>query len=415
MEENIGMFKAYDIRTKHSALSGDGRKMLSAAVARYYRDDVKVTSVVLARDARLHCPELMEDLMEAFLMAGLSVIIDPLQISTCRFYFMCMRNPSSGGVMITASHNPMEYVGMKFVGQGCEAIASGCGPSGGIDRIKEYYLQDMPAVTSSERGKLIYRSVQEEYVGYSMKLAGVEKGRLSGMRIFAEFLSGSSGSDFLMAFSLAGADLTLSHLIPDGFFPSGDPNPVVESSIAPARKKMKEGEYDIGFCFDGDGDRMDLMFPDGGQIIPGLNMSVLVPYLKPVFAPYFDISRLKCFVDVKAIPLAVIEVAKAGMEPHIIRNGHSFIKEKLKEHKAEGYVACEEESAHYYMNFPVDLSDPSKGLIATENTLFYALLSARAMKENPEAYARIRSLQENIHRYREMSINCMFTTGRRTR
>lgn len=307
--------------------------------------------------------------------------------------------------MITASHNPAEYVGFKFVGRDCAPIAYGCGPSRGIEKIKEYYINDRGIPSGKPRGRLHYLMLQREFVEYSMKLAGVEKGSLSGMRIFAEFLSGSSGSDFLMAFTEAGADVTVSHLVPDGAFPAGDPNPVVESSIAPARERMRKEGYDLGFCFDGDGDRMDLMFPDGTQIIPGLNMSAIIPYIRPIFAPYFDPSDLKCFVDVKAIPLAVIEIAKSGIEPHIIRNGHSFIKEKLLEHKSEGYVVSEEESAHYYMNFPVDLSDPSKGLIATENTLFFALLSARAYKENREKYVRIHRLQKGIHRFREWPLN----------
>ena len=307
--------------------------------------------------------------------------------------------------MITARHNPKDYVGFKFVGLSSEPIASGCGRNGGINRIKEYYLGDKGIEVSDRRGRLSCMSMQKEYVEYSMKLAGVSPGSLRGMKIFAEFLSGSSGTDFLMAFSMAGAELHLSHFVPDGAFPSGDPNPIVESSIAPAREKMRNGGFDLGFCFDGDGDRLDLMFPDGSQIIPGLNMSAIADYIKPIFTPYYKTDVLKCFVDVKAIPLAVIEIAKSGIEPHIIRNGHSFIKEKLLEHKSEGYVVSEEESAHYYMNFPVDLSDPSKGLIATENTLFFALLSARAYKENREKYERIHRLQEGIHRFREWPLN----------
>lgn len=405
MNENLGMFKAYDIRTKRAALADEPEKALIKAIAKYYSEDTGTDAVIIARDARLYCPRLAEELTEELLRAGTDVCINPLQTATCQFYFMCMSNPSYGGIMITASHNPAEYLGFKFVGRSCAAIASGCGPEGGIEKIRQYYLEDAEPRKAGRRGRLRYMMLQKEYVSYSMKLAGVEKGSLSGMRIFAEFLSGSSGSDFLMAFSEAGADVTVSHLVPDGFFPSGIPNPVVESSIAPARQKMREGGFDLGFCFDGDGDRMDLMFPDGTQIIPGLNISALIPYIKPIFRPYFAEKDLKCFVDVKAIPLAVIEIARSGIEPHIIRNGHSFIKEKLLEHRSEGYVVSEEESAHYYMNFPADIDDPSKGLIATENTLFFALLSARACKENPQRYAEIRRMQEGIHRFREWPLN----------
>ena len=150
---------------------------------------------------------------------------------------------------------------------------------------------------------------------------------------------------------------------------------------------------------------MDLMFPDGSQIIPGLNMSLLVPYIRKIFEPYFGKgTALKAYVDVKAIPLALVEISRAGIEQHIIRNGHSFIKEKLQEHFEEGFVVSEEESAHYYMNFPYDPNDFSKGFAPVENTLFFSLLTAKAMKENREGYQRLYELQKGIHRYREWPI-----------
>ena len=403
--DNLRMFKAYDIRSKFDNIPQESIVRLSRAIALYYLNDVGTKSIVVARDARLHCPCLMEALIEAATDAGLDVFVNPVQISTCQFYFMCMQKRSSGGIMITASHNPGEYVGYKFVGMDVSPIASGCGPEGGIDRIKEYYIAKN-AAPSTGKGRVRILQLQKEYVEYSMRLAGVGPGDLKGMKVYAEFLSGASGTDLAMAMDIAGAEFTPSHLVPDGFFPSGDPNPIIESSIAPSRERMKNGNYDIGFCFDGDGDRMDLMFPDGSQIVPGLNMSVLVPYVEEIFRPYFPGNyAFKCYVDVKAIPLALIEIAKTGIEPHIIRNGHSFIKKKLREHGEEGYIVSEEESAHYYMNFPFDIDDRTKGYASCENTLFFALLTARAMKENSEKYVRIHEIQRNIHRYREWPLH----------
>ena len=399
---NLGMFKSYDIRTKHQNLTPETIDRLTESVARYYRDDVKVDSLVIARDARLYCPEVMESLISKVTEMGMTAIINPLQISTCHFYYMCMMNPSAGGVMITASHNPGEYVGMKFVSQKAAPIATGYGPNGGIAKIKEYYILNSRE-PRGKRGRIEIQNRQEEYIDYSLRLAGIAPLSLKGLRVFGEFLSGAAGMDFMLAFQKAGAEVTPSHLIPNGFFPSGDPNPIIEASIAPAREMMKSGSYDIGFCFDGDGDRMDLMFPDGQQIIPGLNMSLIIPSIQKIFKDYR--KDLKCYVDVKAIPLALIEIAKTGIDQHIIRNGHSFIKAKLNEHIDEGFMVCEEESAHYYMNFPFDVEDLSKGFAATENTLFFALVSAKTVKENPEGYSRIKELQKYIRRYREWPLN----------
>lgn len=402
---NLSMFKAYDIRTKAEKLNASDIFDLVSAVSRYYKEDLKLDRVIIARDARLYCPGIMERFLEIMPSYGLDVLVNPLQISTCQFYYMCMHEMNAGGIMITASHNPGEYVGLKLVDAYVKPIASGCGINGGIFKIKEYY-ENPVSHKAAAKGKVSILQLEDEYVDYSMRLAGVKEGSLKGLRVFGEFLSGSSGTDFALAFTKAGAECTFSNLVPDGFFPSGDPNPIIEQSIAPSRRKMQEGGYDMGFCFDGDGDRMDLMYPDGSQIIPGLNISLLTPYIEDIFRPYFEKNQtFRSFVDVKAVPVSWIEIANSGIEPHIIRNGHSFIKEKLRENLDAGYLVAEEESAHYYMNFPFDLNDLSKGFAATENTLFFALLTARMLSEHPDEYIRIKKLQEGIIRYREWPLH----------
>ncbi len=400
---NLGMFKAYDIRTKREMLDIDLEVRLIKAIGMYLRDSVKVSEVVICRDARLYCPELMELALDLFPRLGLDVYVNPLQAATCEFYFTCMRHPLCAGVMITASHNPGNYVGLKLVAPGLVPIAFDYGPDGGIAKIQELYLRDAPLTVGSARGKVHIVNECVQFIEYSMRLAKVERGDLNGLNVMGEFLSGMAGVDVAMAFDMAGANFHSLHLVPNGFFPEGDPNPVVESSIAPARKAVKAGRYDFGFCFDGDGDRMDLMDGNGEQIVPGFNMAILVPEMKELFAHAFpgQGKALQLYADVKAIPTALVEIAKAGVGVHIIRNGHSFIKGKLMEHFNERYVAAEEESAHYYMNFPYDEKDWSKGHVATENTLFYALLTAKTWKNNPKAYERAQRMQKQIFRYRE--------------
>ena len=402
MNSDYQMFKMYDIRTKKQNLSEDTESRLVCALAEYYRSSVKADTVFVGRDSRLYCAELMDRILEIFPAYGINVLFNPQPISTCQFYFSCMMNREAGGIMITASHNPKEYVGFKLVGKNVTPIAMGCGPDGGIEKVRSNFTANAPAPSASAAGKIRVAQYQQEYVAYSMRLAGIRPGDLAGMKIFAEFLSGSAGLDFALAMDLAGADVTLSHPVPDGLFRYGDPNPIIEASIAPARKAVKAGNYDLAFCFDGDGDRMDLMYSDGTQIIPGLNMSMIIPYIQKIFTPYFgEDSVLKAFVDVKAIPVSLIEISRTGLEQHIIRNGHSFIKEYLRSNLNSGYIVSEEESAHYYMNFPFDPGDLTKGFAAVENTLFFALISAKARKENPEGYQRLRQLQDGIYRCRE--------------
>ena len=398
---NLTMFKQYDIRTRHNAINDMQKERLYNAIAVYFRDCVKAKSVVIGRDARLYVPELAEGLARVCRKAGIEVLINPLPISTCQFYYSCMKHRDSAGVMVTASHNPAEYIGLKLLAPEVSPIAYGCGPEGGIVKIKELYMADA-RVEGDKKAKMEVINHLEDYINYCMKLSGVKEGSLKGTRILLEFLNGSAGSEMALAFQRAGADIEIRNVVPNGFFPQGDPNPIIESSIAPARAAMKEGNFDFGFCFDGDGDRVDLMAPNGEQIVPGLNMSIIVKKMIDIYKG----KKMDVYADVKAIPLSLCEIAKSGVNVHIIRNGHSFIKEKLKENCDNGYFAAEEESAHYYMNYPFDIDDFSKGFAAIESTLFIALLSSRCYRENPEAYQKAYKLQTSLFREREWPLHC---------
>ncbi len=398
----LGMFKLYDIRTKEQNLTDKIRDRLYNAIVLYYKESLKASSVVICRDARLYVPQLVEGLTVAFTKAGINVFMNPLPISTCQFYYTCMKHRESAGIMVTASHNPGEYVGMKLMAQELLPVAYGNGPEGGIEKIKANYIASTAAPYSKEVGNVIVVNELESYINYSMELAGVSEGSLKGLRVLFDFLNGSAGFEEALAFQKAGASVTFRNLVPNGFFPHGDPNPIIESSIAPTRTAMKEGSFDIGFCFDGDGDRMDLMDSDGQQIVPGLNMSIITPKIMEIYGG----TKREFYADVKALPIALCEIAKAGANVHIIRNGHSFIKAKLRDNCNLGYFASEEESAHYYMNFPYNPKDLSQGYAAIESTLFFALLTARCRLENPEAYKEVKALQTSIFRDREWPLYC---------
>ncbi len=398
----LGMFKLYDIRTKEQNLTDKIRDRLYNAIVLYYKESLKASSVVICRDARLYVPQLVEGLTIAFTKAGINVFMNPLPISTCQFYYTCMKHRESAGIMVTASHNPGEYVGMKLMAPQLLPLAYGNGPEGGIEKIKANYIANAVAPSSKEVGSVFVVNELESYINYSMELAGVSEGSLKGLRVLFDFLNGSAGFEEALAFQKAGAFVTFRNLVPNGFFPHGDPNPIIESSIAPTRTAMKEGSFDIGFCFDGDGDRMDLMDSDGQQIVPGLNMSIIIPKIMGIYGG----TKKEFYADVKALPIALCEIAKAGANVHIIRNGHSFIKAKLRDNCNLGYFASEEESAHYYMNFPYDPKDLSQGYAAIESTLFFALLTARCRLENPEAYRKVKDLQTSIFRDREWPLYC---------
>ncbi|MFX4263773.1 hypothetical protein ACOBQJ_16425, partial [Pelotomaculum propionicicum] len=117
-ELNLGMFKAYDIRTKSSRLTSELIRRLMAAIGRYSLEVLGTRRIMLGRDGRIAAPPLMEAALELLPDLGIDVLVNPLPISTCQFYFSHMKNPDCAAVMLTASHNPGEYIGLKLMAPG---------------------------------------------------------------------------------------------------------------------------------------------------------------------------------------------------------------------------------------------------------------------------------------------------------
>jgi phosphomannomutase len=409
LDLNTSMFKAYDIRTKSTALTEGLANRLIHAVGWYLSEVLQVSKVVLGRDARLAAPALMESAIEIFSQAGLQVILNPLQVSTCQFYFSCMQHPDAAGIMFTASHNPGVYIGLKLMGPGLQTLAMGTGPQGGITCIRELYCEGKTCRGQNhKRGSVLIRRYLDQYIDYSLQLAGIDSHTLEGSSILTDFLCGAAGTEVTEALEAAGAHVRVRNLVPDGKFPAGDPNPIIAESIKPTCELMRREQFDYGFCYDGDGDRLDVMNSEGTQLTPSFNLSILIPEIKSFYKGVYDKGFFgsnpwspHMYYDVKANPLSVVQQASCGIGVHIIRNGHSFIKESLRRNLKNQYLVASEESAHYYMNFPLDLKDYSAGFAATENTLYFSLLTAKMWSRNPKLYEQAMQTQNSIYRKRE--------------
>lgn len=389
---NLSMFKAYDIRTPAPQLTLDLAERLAYAEAYYFREHLGVRKVVLCRDARLSGAQYLEQGIRIFRELGFEVLAMTQVSSACLFYYTCMRHPDAAGIMYGASHNPGSDTGQKIVAPGVQPIADGCGPGGGLQAVRRLYERGVRP-EPMRGGQLRLVNYLEDYVRDSLHLAGVGPGTLAGLRIVQDFLSGAAGQEMLLAFTMAGADVEPRNLVPDGHFPAGAPNPVVHSSIAPSLNLLRSGGFDFGMFFDGDGDRMDIVAPDGRQLSPAFNLVALAPRLRAIFP---DIPRPNLYVDLKANPLAIIRIAQQGFGVHIIRNGHSQIKQTLSKNAAAGFIAAVEESSHYYLTIR-----QGGTVFPIENTLFFALLTARAWREEPSLYRELLDLQHSTFRERE--------------
>lgn len=398
---NLSMFRAYDIRTQAERLDPESALRLIHAIARYARECLETNEIVLCRDTRLSGARFLQQGIEIFADLGFQVWTNPTPISTCHFYYCCMRFPRAVGIMYSASHNPGVYTGQKIVGPNVQPIAMDIGPAGGLRKIREFYRSGS-TLDAIPGGTISCIDFLADYVTYSMRLAGVQPGGLQGLPIIMDFLSGTAGAEFSHAFTKAGARVTYRNLIPDGDFPAGEPNPIIRKSVLPTLGRLSKGDHAFAFCFDGDGDRLDIIASTGEQISPSMNIAVLAPHLQALFSPYaLKTRKLIIGIDPKANPIAHIALAKEGVAIQLVKSGHSRIKKVLHERASEGFIAAVEESAHYYLNFPLDPNSVELPFFAMENTLFFGLLTARIWYENPKRYLDTLELQRNVFRQRE--------------
>lgn len=404
MKKNL--FKAYDIRSKQSNFDEETSQGLCHAIAYYMLHDVKAKSVVLARDSRLGGEALMQTALDIFVQSGLTVYLEANPIGSCQFYYACMQYPQSGGVMITASHNPGSYLGMKIVAKDVESVSLESGPEGGLGKI-EFYYEKLLLANKRKGGSIIPINMMDQYIDYSMRLSGVPSGSLEGVSVVCDFLHGSFGAAVSRALAQCGVQGVYRHLVPNGSFPAGDPNPGSVASMRSTLTYLQENQTDICFAYDGDGDRMDLIYK-GSQLSPGFVMGVISNELKSMFAPYFgsdEESFEPTFLfDIKASPTLLLKSVMQGKKIALVQNGHSYIKSTLQKGRDDHLLAAVEESAHYYLQFPQSVGTWDAPKFSTENTLFYTLLILKAYVQDPARFDEAKRLQESSWRAREWSI-----------
>ncbi len=387
---DLSLFRAYDIRTPAASLAPELARRLAAAEAVYFREVLKVPGVVVAHDARRSGPQYLTIAADAYCEAGLEVIYLPGASTASSCYFGAMCHPEYATVLIGASHNPAGDTGQKLLGPGLTPIARGIGPEGGLEAIGQLYREGA-SCGSARRGRIRAEEVMEPYVAYSMELAGVEPGSLRGTRILHDYVHGAAGREMMLAFDRAGAELAPLHFAADGTFPLGDPNPVKQDVIGEGLETLRSGEFLLGAFFDGDGDRIDFYGGDGRYLSSSFVYAALLPEIRKRFPG----PGLGVFADLKSNPMAIMEMARAGVTVDVIRNGHSQIKQAMIEEPTR--FGAVEESAHFYEAFSLG----GQERYCTENTLYVALLAARVWKEEPDRIEDLFRLQAMTARQRE--------------
>jgi phosphomannomutase len=329
MTKKITCFKAYDARGKVPIeLNTD----IAYRVGRAYAAFIKPKQVAIGRDARLTSDSLFEALSNGLMDSG----VDVLDLGLCgteAVYFAAFHLQLDGGIMITASHNPADYNGFKFVQHAARPISS---DSGLIDicRLAE---EDAFAPTDI-RGKISPLDLRTEYIEHLLSYQS-DRDQLKPLKIVANSGNGVSGPIIdLLEKHLPFEFIKVQHE-PDGTFPNGVPNPLLPEGRTATIEAIKEHKADLGIAWDGDFDRC-FLFDGNGRFIEGY-------YIVGLLASALLKTNSGALVvhDPRLTWNTIELVEEAGGRTVQSKSGHAFIKETMREVNA-AYGG--EMSAHHY-------------------------------------------------------------------
>jgi len=380
--------KVYDARWEVDEFNDqEVQRLFEASLG--YAQMLGIDTLVMARDARLGCARVIEIGIKVALESGFRIFVCFDPISTPLSYFATMQTsvkyPNTMGLTITASHNPKQYVGIKYTVPTVEAIGYDCGPLGGLKKVKELYHQSDFKLKKSAGGSLtILKNPVDEYINYTFQLASVREGSLTGISVILDTFNGSAGPELYRALSLAGVKVTAHRLAPNGEFPTGSPNPTSQHKMDYAIGLAKHENADLVIGIDGDGDR--IVFGDQkGVFSAGF---VMIPILKSITSTLGNNTLSKVLYDPKVNPLALLKWAELKTDPILFRNGHSQIKAFMKQTNA---LAGAEESGHFYHQLPLE-----KMVVSGENSLYTILLFLKSVHPDKKCINDIRVMQDQI-------------------
>lgn len=370
---NRDPIKVYDARWEVSEFSDAEIRRLFEATYLYGRM-LEVDTVTLCRDARLGCARVLDIAIDTALKMGLRVFATLDPVSTPQSYFTTLHvtqdHPGTMGLTITASHNPAQYIGVKFTVPVVAAIGQDCGPMDGLTKVREIYHSHQPAPAVAG-GNLTLLDLTRQYIDFSMQQAGVAPGSLAGLSVVLDAFNGSCGPELYQTYQKAGIRVEARRLVPDGSFPTGSPNPTSHGKMNDAVALAAEKNCDVVIGVDGDGDRV--VFGDrNGILTAGF---AFVPILQACLPSDAAGKNIPALYDPKVSPLALAEWGRLGALPVLFRNGHSQIKDYMTR---IGALAAAEESGHYYHRITL-----GKLTISGENSIITSLLFLAALKKTP--------------------------------
>ena len=322
------IFKAYDIR---GVYPDELDEKLAYRIGREIAEIFPEGPVGVSRDMRRAAPAIKEALIRGMREAGVDVV-DLGFLSTCMHYFAVGNYGLRGGIQVTASHNPPEYIGMKFVGEGAAPIAR----ENGLDRLERRVSSPSPAPPAGWAGKLtIAENTGEDYRNRIRSLIG----ELAPLKVVIDCSDGMAELEVPPVFADLPPKIEWLNSTPDGTFPGHGPNPLLKENQTELLRRLKESGAAAGFIFDGDGDRM-VVADETGEVIPNDFVTALLAgwYLKR----YPGSVIVADFRSSWAVEEYIEERTGVMIRDRV---GHSFLKGRMRKTDA---VFGGDIAGHYY-------------------------------------------------------------------
>ncbi len=326
MQFSQNIFKAYDIRGKvGSELTTDFAHALGRALA----DFLPAGQVVVGYDMRHDSTALATALIDGLIQQR-RVVVNIGQVSSDMIYFAIGKYDLAGGAMITASHNPGEYNGIKLTGRGVSPI----GEDTGLGQLRDKIVND--EYTKVERpGEMQKRDIMTDWLDHVLGLVG----DLPDWTIGVDAGNGMAGPVIERLHSSSPLKIAGLYLTPDGDFPNHPANPLIEANLADLKALILQKKLPLGIAFDGDGDRAFLV-DELGNMVSGSTLGALLA--RELLEANPGATILYSATCSRIVPDTI---SAFGGKPVKSRVGHSFIKAKMIE---TGALLAVESSGHFY-------------------------------------------------------------------
>lgn len=372
MESVAHIFKAYDIRGKvGSELTVALAENIGRAMAQWLPNE---GAVAVGRDMRPDSEDLAQGMIRG-LRAGGRNVRDIGLVTSDMIYFAVGSGDLAGGAMITASHNPGEYNGIKL----CREEARPIGIESGLAEVRDLALAGT-FTDASTQGTLEVVDLSDAWIQHNLSF--IDASTLTPLKLAVDAGNGMAGAIFPKLEKYVPWQISQMYFELDGTFPNHEANPLKFETLADLIKNIRDNNLDGGMAFDGDGDRAFLI-DETGEVLTGGVMSAML-------ADYFLTKNPGAFIVYDARNSRTVPelIESKGGKPIITRVGHAFIKESMREHDAP---FGGEASGHFYFR---DNWYADSGLISAVIGIYVATLSGKKLSELRKQYTYYPAIPE---------------------